>query len=105
MKANRKARVLGTGALFIAGLALACTMLPMPPMVVNVSAMDIAYFALVGYSNPARAAALRSPIADPYFAPINALFPLSASRRNCARDFGPGAKWHAHVKKTGAGNQ
>ncbi len=44
--------------LVISTVALACAMLPMPPMIVDVSLADINAAQIRGYTNPARAAAL-----------------------------------------------
>lgn len=44
--------------LVISAVALACAMLPMPPMIVDVSLADINAAQIRGYANPARAAAL-----------------------------------------------
>lgn len=40
------------------GAVLACTMMPMPPLIVNVSSADITRATVQGFSNPIRAAAL-----------------------------------------------
>lgn len=47
--------------LAVTGVAVAaCVMKPMPPMVVSVSFWDVAVASVEGYSNPARAAALKN---------------------------------------------
>jgi len=47
--------VLGT---MLGGVVLACSMMAMPPLIVNVSLSDIASATAQGFSNPSRAAAL-----------------------------------------------
>lgn len=58
MSKNFKLTVLG--GFVVSGLAVACAMMPMPPVgPIKVSALDIAIAAVQGYENPARAAALK----------------------------------------------
>lgn len=59
---NKKSRIaLAGGSLVISGLAIACAMKAMPYLgIIDVSAWDIAVAGAQGYSNPARAAALKN---------------------------------------------
>lgn len=48
------------GLALASGVAIACTMKPMPPLVVKVSIVDVVVAAFQGYDNPSRAAALNN---------------------------------------------
>lgn len=56
-----KSKVLLTvGILAASGIAVACAMKAMPPLIVSVSAYDLAVASAQGYTNPSRAAALKN---------------------------------------------
>lgn len=56
----KKIIAVGAAGLLASGLAWACTQKPMPPFVVNVSILNVAWMSFLGYDNPSRAAAMKN---------------------------------------------
>lgn len=58
---KKKSGYLAAGALLVSGIAIACAMKPMPYVgIIDISLWDVAVAGAKGYSNPARAAALKN---------------------------------------------
>lgn len=54
----RKSGIFLLVGVLASGVAIACAMKPMPPFVIKVSLLNVAWKAFQGYDNPSRAAAL-----------------------------------------------